>query len=549
MNASARSSIPRPSQARCGAPRELAAAVAVAAALWATAMPARGQPDDGAREAAAIEGQARPRPAVRWIGAARAPELARCERRIAQFVAAVEAAGVADRQSARVPGVPYLRADRWLASHANERLSAAAHRRWIDRLEALDAAAREHEARNLPPAERARLLATFAADGDPEPALAVVQRCRAAMRAADDAHPALVAARAARVSVDDAYDDLARLVGLYPLLRWPAMVGVRAWHDEARARLGAVAAAAPAASAASAANRLRLAPADAPAAAGELVELFGEAVRSPLGELEFPPEVARRIAGVLAPVIEVAQAGPDDVAGTPVLDADGRPAIDSQSATVTWRLAHTRVDDRILPQFVYTVWFPGRTASAPIDPLAGRLDAVVWRVTLDVDARVVMHDTMHACGCWHLFLPVPGVQPRQGPDRWTEIALVPHAPAAAAAGERMQLLLEAGTHALQAVAAVPADGAAGRRYLLLDEDRLRSLPQPGGGTRSFYDDAGLVPGSERLERLFLWPLGVRSAGSLRQWGSHATAFVGRRHFDDARLLDERFVFPAPAPLR
>jgi hypothetical protein len=27
---------------------------------------------------------------------------------------------------------------------------------------------------------------------------------------------------------------------------------------------------------------------------------------------------------------------------------------------------------------------------------------------------------------------------------------------------------------------------------------------------------------------------------MRQWGRHATAFVGRRHFDEADLLERRF---------
>ncbi len=27
---------------------------------------------------------------------------------------------------------------------------------------------------------------------------------------------------------------------------------------------------------------------------------------------------------------------------------------------------------------------------------------------------------------------------------------------------------------------------------------------------------------------------------MRQWGRHATAFVGRRHFDDAYLMEQRF---------
>jgi hypothetical protein len=40
--------------------------------------------------------------------------------------------------------------------------------------------------------------------------------------------------------------------------------------------------------------------------------------------------------------------------------------------------------------------------------------------------------------------------------------------------------------------------------------------------------------------VLFWPLGIRAAGAMRQWGRHATAFVGRRHFDEALLLDRYF---------
>jgi hypothetical protein len=35
-------------------------------------------------------------------------------------------------------------------------------------------------------------------------------------------------------------------------------------------------------------------------------------------------------------------------------------------------------------------------------------------------------------------------------------------------------------------------------------------------------------------------MGITSPGAMRQWGRHPTAFVGRRHFDDARLIEQRF---------
>jgi hypothetical protein len=64
---------------------------------------------------------------------------------------------------------------------------------------------------------------------------------------------------------------------------------------------------------------------------------------------------------------------------------------------------------------------------------------------------------------------------------------------------------------------------------------------PGvAGTRSLFGPDGLVPGSERGERWFLWVSGVRSPGAMREQGRRATAFLGRRHFDDPFLLDRIF---------
>jgi hypothetical protein len=83
----------------------------------------------------------------------------------------------------------------------------------------------------------------------------------------------------------------------------------------------------------------------------------------------------------------------------------------------------------------------------------------------------------------------------------------------------------------------------GKTYQALDESRLRSLAIEGdaGSVRgSLYAPDGIIAGTQRGERYFFWPMGVRDAGAQRQWGRHATAFVGRRHFDDADLIDLRF---------
>jgi hypothetical protein len=56
-----------------------------------------------------------------------------------------------------------------------------------------------------------------------------------------------------------------------------------------------------------------------------------------------------------------------------------------------------------------------------------------------------------------------------------------------------------------------------------------------------FDQDSIAPGSKRLERFILWPTGVLSPGAMRQWGRHAVAFAGKRHFDDPFFMDRMFV--------
>jgi len=80
------------------------------------------------------------------------------------------------------------------------------------------------------------------------------------------------------------------------------------------------------------------------------------------------------------------------------------------------------------------------------------------------------------------------------------------------------------------------------RYEIRPYAELRSMPRLDGGRAGVFGPDGLVPGTERAERFVFWPMGIASAGAMRQWGRHATAFVGRRHFDDADLFEKRFRF-------
>jgi hypothetical protein len=456
---------------------------------------------------------------------------------------AVAAAGTRDAQDTIVAGFPYLRTDRLGASLAAAADAEERWKPWRDRLAAHDRIARDHEARNT------------GADSVP-PAGRSLDDCRHLLAQSDDHDAARVALRRA-ARVPDDYDDALRTLGLYPLTRLAFAAGVRSWHDEARAAF-AQSEHAPATD--HVPRRYLPTPAGpAPGPAGPVID-----GRDALGV----PRL-RDLHGLAwrhAPVIEVAEAGEHDRIGPLVLRADGAaPRVDTGQPPVLYvRAAVGRLGGALRPQLVYTAWFAARPKPHALDLLGGELDALIWRVTLDDDGEALVFDSIHACGCWHQFFATARVRPRDGPapgqDALDEGLFMPQPPLPPAPPEaRVLLRIASGTHQLRGVRWIVEPGAppaAGGTfgYHLADDDRLRSLPVPqpapgGPSSRSAFGPDGLVPGSQRLERFVFWPMGIDSAGQMRQWGRHATAFVGRRHFDDPDLLERYFTLSDPAAQR
>jgi hypothetical protein len=212
--------------------------------------------------------------------------------------------------------------------------------------------------------------------------------------------------------------------------------------------------------------------------------------------------------------------------------------VDTEVPVVYRRLAHTRFGGRTLLQLVYTAWFPERPPESSTDILAGHLDGLVVRVTLDTDGRALAYDTIHPCGCYHMFFPTGLVRLVDAPNPREEWAFVPATLPVLEAGQRVAVRMASKNHYVVSVR--PAEGAAGETYAFAEDDELRSLPLPGSGTRSLFGPDALVASSVRRERMLFWPMGIASAGTMRQWGRQPTAFVGRRHFDDADLFEKRF---------
>jgi len=469
-----------------------------------------------------------PHPPLRTSAEAQA-----CAEWLAQLDDVVDRAGTRDAGAHRIAGHPYLRADRFLASFRHEaKQPGPAFNTWVERQRRLDLAGREAELCGLAPALLQPLATSVTA------ALGKLDQCGQVLAREDLATPAGRDRLKDLTVVPDDYAQWVRSSGLYALARWPFSLGVEGWHREAEAMFRK------AATDASVQRIRRVDPAGAAVSPTEVRDVFAQVRRDALGVPLLSPQDESLLFRAYAPRYEIEATGSFDRFGALKWPDAAPPQVDSSRPVVYRRLAHTRFQGRVLVQLVYTMWFPERPRSHPLDLLGGALDGLVMRVTLGEDGAPLVWDTIHPCGCYHMFFPTTALKAVPAPDPDEEWAFIPARLPAMGPADRVTVRTATATHYLVSVSSAPAGAIASETYTLADEDELRRLPLPGGGFRSIYGPDALVRGSERAERLFFWPMGIASPGTMRQWGRHPTAFLGRRHFDDPDIVEKRFVSAA-----
>ena len=447
---------------------------------------------------------------------------------------AISAAGVRDGQSTRVAGYPYLRVERFYLGVRPATDDASAYAAWVEQLGALDRDARVHEISNLPEPALAHL-------GLDSP-VAIRERARDCRTRLIQRELDTVAQRerlARSVRVPDSYDIFKRLVGLYPAAAIPFAAGVDALHARRRGTFSIPLEDLPVSG-----SLVRFVPpGSGRLSTREVADLLARARDNPL-RLPVPlPGERERLFATFAPVFEVDTVDDTDRIGTALLHRDdpGR-WVDVSRPAVYRKLSYTTFEGRNLLQLNYVVWFPARRKRGALDLLGGHLDGLTLRVTLDEDGRPLMHDSMHNCGCYHLFAPSDRLRPRGSTRGFEEARLVlgpiPSGPA------RLVARIASGTHYLQRIYRATLDSGARtifrQAYRWREYRDLRSLARPDGARASWFAEDGLVPGTERAERWLFWPMGIASPGAMRQWGHHAIAFIGRRHFDDSDLIERYF---------
>ena len=456
--------------------------------------------------------------------------LAECARWFAALDEAVSRVGVTDIAARRVVGFPYLRIDRFLAAVKDSaKGDRQIYQAWVERMRALDADGRRVEIANLP----ATMIDDMAAGGRDELVLRS-EDCAGALLSADASNLAVEAELYRRAFVPDDYSKLKRALGMYELTRLPFYAGVQAWQDRASQAFADSRQGKPPAH-----PMLRYVPPDIPVySRREVSKILARASKHPLGLPQLTDRERDRLFATYAPIFEVETSGDPDRIGRLYWSSATTPQVDVSRAVVYRRLGYTRVENRTLLQLVYTAWMPERAREGRFDLLGGLLDGIVWRVTLAPDGEPVLFDSIHPCGCYHMFFPTPRLEPLPAPLHTLEWSFMPTTLPAIPETGRLRLTVQTRTHYLRDVS--PGGSTDGTEYRFAEYDELRTLPLPGGGSRSIFGPDGLIAGTERGERFLFWPMGIASAGAMRQSGTQATAFVGRRHFDDADILEKRF---------
>ncbi|NDY43265.1 hypothetical protein G3N55_10480, partial [Dissulfurirhabdus thermomarina] len=454
--------------------------------------------------------------------AALRPGAADCRSLLEGLDRAARAAGCVDAAAARVPGLPFLRVTRFWTAFSPGEMDGASLRFYAGELARLDREGRERE---------------LACLGKPELAPRAAACGERLLGAALEA-PEAFRRRLAGLRVPDDYRLSMRVLGLYPLVRWPFALAVahayaerREWFREdlgALVRDGGWTPARPAA-------------AGPPLPAGEVAAILRRASRNPLGVPLPSPGEARRLAAAFAPVFVQETVHPADRWGA-VVPGSGGFRVDGDRPVVYFYLDHLLAGGRPLLRLNYVIWYPERNGGLTPWFEQGAFDGLTFALVLGPDGRPILGEAMNNCGCYHMEFPAPAVAVRARPIPFGPDPLVPQALPVPGPGERLAVFLMSGWHQVLRVTAEASAGP-GRRYELRPYAELET---PAGPGRRFFDGRGVVPGSERVERFFFFSMGIPAVGSMRQRGHQPITLLGREHYDDPRRLERHFELRLPA---
>lgn len=239
-----------------------------------------------------------------------------------------------------------------------------------------------------------------------------------------------------------------------------------------------------------------------------------------------------------APSLQIEATDDNDLIGAPEWIGD-EVRINSDKPTAYTLPSMTLFEGRKLLQLNYVFWLAERKPNTLIDLYSGKVDSIIWRVTLDEEGQVLLYDSIHSCGCYHkYFIASDNLVAKEQPTSQEPANIFRLN--AVATHEGLSLWITSNEHYIVAVDSKSQNTQQQATPYDLEPYELLYNLEDGAAHRSLFDDQGLIAGSERLERFTLWPTGILSVGAMRQWGTHATGFIEEQHFDDANVFEQYF---------
>ena len=467
-------------------------------------------------------------------------ELQSCIKFISATEASIRTVNVIDAQARRIPDYPYLRTDRFLSSFRNEKLSRQAFSHWVNLLLTLGLDGWQIEVSNLQHTARNELANL--ADQINHSGMGVyeaLQYCSNNLIAVklDEADEQINLRL--KATTPDEYNTWQRLIGLYPITALVFRSGVSRWHKDTR-RIFAL----PLDNLPVSGSLVQYAPLEsAQLTSLQVSKIISRSSNNALGIPEPTEEDVQKLFDSFAPIFEIDIVTIDDQIGTVKWGNNGRAEINVHSPKVYRHVSYTRIKENILLQLNYTIWFPSRPKTSTFDLLGGHLDGITWRVTLLPNGEPWLYDAIHNCGCYYLVFPTKNASILKPTQTSNEPVLVPQGSLGFQSNLRPILRIAHGSHYIERIYFESSRSTQLTNYQFANSRELRSLKLNNGNHHSLFGQDGIIISSRRNERYLFWPMGIPSPGAMRQWGHHAIAFVGRRHFDDARLFEKYFGYP------
>ena len=459
-----------------------------------------------------------------------------CRRLLHRLDRQVREAGVKDNSTCSVSCFPYLRSNRFLSALKKNLKNDAQREYWLQWMEELDLRARRKEIRNLP--DKA-ILSQELREGkwpDREELTNRVECCSRKLLHQDKAHPDFYDTLYSFVDVPDQYSFLMRAAGLYPLTSIPVTIITANVREEFRSWFNADLESLPIEG-----SLAHFSPANGAFLRDiEIERTIRESSTNPLNIPRLDGTQQKKLVAHFAPIFIQDVAEAYDRFGRIVWEGDAL-AIKTDDPVVYWYFSHAFFKGEPVLQVNYVIWYSERAGRRSPWIERGPLDGLTVRISLDTQGKPFMVDVMNNCGCYHFFSPRRDRVSKVVSKRLRLDPFVPQWLPRISYGKRLGVRVNSGWHQVERLLA-EAPPSEAVQYQLVPYKDLETLPTDDCRSESMFDSKGIAKGSDRIEPLILFPMGIPSVGSMRQRGNHAISLTGRVHFDDPHLFDRNFVF-------